>query len=308
VTRTDPAQVMHYWIAAAACAAVASWALLRFLGSMRRDRLLADTPLVKIRSAAQGYVKLFGRARPAEETPILAPLSSRPCVWWRYEIAHRIRNSKGETRWETIDSGASVSLFALADADAECLVGPVNAEITPTLHDVWYGATPRPSGPPALNSGLLDTRDFRYTEWLLRVGDQLSVVGELRSQSEVGDTGAATAALLGRWKHDQQALLARFDRNHDGRIDAVEWDAARQAAAEESGRQSLGTPITRMTVISQPVGGEPFLIAALDDAHLIRREKLHAALYFGLGLLCVLLCAWTIEHGRTLELALTTRG
>ena len=109
MTRTDPAQVMHYWIAAAACAAVASWALLRFLGSMRRDRLLADTPLVKIRSAAQGYGKLFGRARPAEETPILAPLSSRPCVWWRYEIAHRIRNSKGETRWETIDSGASGS-------------------------------------------------------------------------------------------------------------------------------------------------------------------------------------------------------
>jgi hypothetical protein len=299
---------MHYWIAAAACAAVASWAMLRFFGSLRRDRLLADTPLVRIRSAAQGYVKLYGRARPAQDTPLIAPLSSRPCVWWRYKIEQQIRNSKGEARWETIDSGASVSPFALADADAACLVGPVNAEITPTVYDVWYGAKPHPSGPPPLQSSFLHSGEFRYTEWLLCVGDRLSVIGELRSQSEVGDTGAATTVLLGRWKHDQKALLARFDRNHDGRIDASEWDDARQAAAEESRRQNLQTPITRMTVISQPVNGEPFLIAALDEARLVRREQLHAALYFGLGLLCVLLCAWTLEHGRSLELALTTRS
>jgi hypothetical protein len=302
--RTDPPQIMHYWIAAAACGAVASWALLRFLVSLRRDRLLADTPRVRIRSAAQGYVKLFGRARPAEDSPLVAPLSSRPCVWWRYKIEQRIRNEKGESRWETIDSGASVSLFALAETDAACLVGPVNAEITPTVHDVWYGARPHPSGPPTLESNRLDSGDFRYTEWLLRVGDQLSVIGELRSKSELGDTGAATSALLGQWKRDQKTLLARFDRNHDGRIDAAEWDGARQAAAEESRRQSLRTPITRMTVISQPVGGEPFLIAPLDDAHLIRREKLHAALYFCLGLLCVLLCAWSIEHARAIAAAI----
>jgi hypothetical protein len=114
--------------------------------------------------------------------------------------------------------------------------------------------------------------------------------------------------LLTQWKHDQKALLARFDRNHDGRIDAAEWDAARQAAVEEVRSQTVQTPITRMSVISQPTNGEPFLIAAMDDAQLVRREKLHAALFFSLGLLCVTLCAWAIEHARALETAMTASG
>src|SRR5271165_1053887 len=138
----DPQIVQYYWAAAAVCGAVAWWALYRFWASLRRDRLLEDTPLVRIRSAAQGYVKLHGRTAPANETALAAPLTSRPCVWWRYEVEQKFRNAKGETRWESIDSGTSVDLFVLADADAQCLVGPVNAEITPTAHNVWYGTDP----------------------------------------------------------------------------------------------------------------------------------------------------------------------
>jgi len=58
--------ILHFWEAAAALAAIACWALYKFASSLRRDRLLEDTPLVKIRSAAQGYVKVYGRAKPAE--------------------------------------------------------------------------------------------------------------------------------------------------------------------------------------------------------------------------------------------------
>jgi hypothetical protein len=299
--RTGDLQTVHYyWMGAAACGAVALWALYRFFASMRRDRLLADTPLAKIRSAAQGYVKLFGRTAPANGTALAAPLSSRPCVWWRYNVEQKFRNAKGETRWESIDSGSSVDLFVLAESDAQCLVGPVNAEITPTMHDVWYGVDPRPCGPPQ-PSGLLHSGDYRYTESLLNAGVQVSVCGELRSHSEGSSSAdAGAAALLKQWKQDQQGLLARFDANHDGRIDATEWEAVRQAAIKEAQSQNLNTPITRMSVISQPPNGEPFLIAAMDDAHLVRREKVHAALYLCLGLLCVVLCAVAIEHAHAL--------
>jgi hypothetical protein len=295
----DLQAVHYYWMGAAICGAAALWALYRFFASMRRDRLLADTPLVKIRSAAQGYVKLFGRTAPANGTALAAPLSSRPCVWWRYNVEQKFRNAKGETRWESIDSGSSVDLFVLAETDAQCLVGPVNAEITPTMHDVWYGVDPRPRGPPH-SSGLLHSGDYRYTESLLSAGVQVSVCGELRSHSEGGSADAAAAALLRQWKQDQQGLLARFDVNHDGRIDATEWEAVRQAAISEAQSQHLNSPITRMSVISQPTNGEPFLIAAMDDAHLVRREKVHAVVYLGLGLLCVVLCALAIEHARAL--------
>jgi len=217
-------------------------------------------------------------------------------VWWSYDVAREERSSRGRTTWRSIDSATSVELFVLNDGDAECLVGPVNADVTPTSHSVWYGTGPRPAGPPPMSQGFIRAGGYRYTERLLNVDAQLSVIGELRSQSSVGDVAAATAALLQQWKHDQQGLLARFDANHDGRIDGAEWEVARQAAEAEVRQQSLSAPITRTSVIEQPLNGEPFLIAAMDSEHLVRREQTRAALFFLLGLLCVAFCASAIEH------------
>src|SRR5579872_1759103 len=97
-------------IVAGVLGAVALFALRGFFVRLRRDRLVADTPLVRIRSAAQGYVKVTGRAAPAGAAPTAAPLTSRPCVWWRYEIAHRETDSRGNSRWSVVDQAASTEL------------------------------------------------------------------------------------------------------------------------------------------------------------------------------------------------------
>ncbi|MDP9089671.1 MAG: E3 ubiquitin ligase family protein [Pseudomonadota bacterium] len=289
---------MHFWLAAAGLGAIACWALYKFAASIRRDRLLEDTPLVKIRSAAQGYVKVFGRAKAAKATA--SPLSSRPCVWWSYSVEEKKRNAKGETSWDTISSATSITPFVIADADGECLVGPVNAEITPSIHDVWYGEEPLPAGPPA-PSGFMISDAYRYTERLLREGDQLSVTGELRSDSEINNGDAAAATLLRQWKTDQTTLLARFDKNHDGKIDAAEWEDVRRAAASESQTHTLQSAIVRTSCISQPTHGEPFLIAPMDSSHLVKREQRHAVMFFTIGVLCTGLCAWVIQYARALS-------
>lgn len=291
--------ITHYWTAAALFGAAACWALYEFSARIRRDRLIEDTPLVKIRSAAQGYVKVFGRTRAGTDLTA-APLSSRPCVWWSFDVEEKQRNAKGETTWRSINSASSITPFLLADGDGECLVGPVNAEITPTCHDVWYGDEPMPSGPPTGSRGFLSTDHYRYTERLLCAGDQLSVTGELRSNSEIETSDAASAALLRQWKSDQPALLARFDQNHDGKIDAAEWENARAAAAAESRGHTLSSAIVRTSIIGEPTHGEPFLIAPMDSTHLVRREKLFAAMFFAVGIVCAGLCAWAIEHARAL--------
>src|ERR1700732_5288977 len=248
---------------------------------LRRDRLVADTPAVRIRSAAQGYVKVTGRALPAGAAPTAAPLFSPPGVWWAYEVAEEQRDSKGNAHWHTVESAASVELFALVDDDgSRCLVGPVTAEITPTTRNVWHGSE----------------GGWRYTERLLGVGERLCVMGELRSHSEVGDVNAATAAKLHEWKQDQSSLLARFDVNHDGKLDAAEWEAARVAAARESQTQTLQSALSRESVISEPANGEPFLIAPLSASQLEKREQLFAGLYFLLGLAGVIVCAWAIAN------------
>jgi hypothetical protein len=287
-----------YPLIAAAAAALALYALWRFFVRLRRDRLVADTPAMRIRSAAQGYVKVNGRAEPAGSGPAAAPLTSRPCVWWAYEIAHLEHDSKGNAHWSTTDSAASVELFSLVDDDgARCLVGPVSAEVTPTVRNVWYGEEPRPSGPPPDDPlPLLHSGKWRYIEKLLTAGAHVCVLGELRSHSEVGDVNAATAAKLHEWKQDQAALLERFDLDHDGQLNATEWEAARAAAAAEVRAQTLHSDITRTSVISQPTNGEPFLIAPRSAAQLERRERLYAALDFALGLIGVIVCAWAIRH------------
>lgn len=291
------AQPSSYALLAVGAAAVAILSLWRFLVRVRRERMVADTPEVRIRSAAQGYVKVRGCTQPAGPAATAAPLSGLPCVWWSYEIAREERDSKGNRRWCTTDSRSSIEPFALVDEDAaRCLVGPVSAEITPSARNVWYGATSWPmTGPPAATS-FLRLGSWRYTERILGVGAQVCVLGELRSHSEVGDASAAAAAKLHEWKQDQRALLARFDRDGDGQLSDAEWQAAREAAARESQQQTLQSAISRETVISEPLDGEPFLIAPLSEDALERREKLFAALYFGLGLLGVVVCGWAIRH------------
>lgn len=149
-----------------------------------------------------------------------------------------------------------------------------------------------------MSSALRQEGDFRYTEELLSAGDQLSVLGELRSHSEIADPDDSAAALLHRWKQDQKGLLARFDKDHDGRLDSAEWEAARQAAEVESRSKAPDSRISRLSVITQPGNGEPFLVAGMDDARLVRRERVHAAMFFALGLLGMVLCASAIEHAR----------
>src|SRR5579863_1877225 len=288
---------MHAQLIAAASAAVAVFALWQFFVRLQRDRVVADTPTVRIRSAAQGYVKLAGKALPAGPAPTSAPLSARPCVWWDFVIAHQETDSRGNTRWHQVDRATSVKLFVLQDDDgARCLVGPVTAEVTPTDKNVWYGALPRPTGPLPESHSQLDSGEWRYTERLLDVGTHVCVMGELRSHSEVGDVNAATAQKLREWKQDQQSLLARFDTNHDGHLDAAEWEAARRAAASEAQAQTLGSDIARVSVISEPRNGEPFLIAPMSSVELEARERAYAALYFVVGLLGVCVCAWALSR------------
>jgi hypothetical protein len=102
---------------------------------------------------------------------------------------------------------------------------------------------------------------------------------------------------LREWKQDPRALLARFDANHDGKIDASEWDAARAAASRETQSESLQKRIERVSVVSKPASGEPFLIAPLSAEGLERRERMMAAVYFAAALVALGVCIFVLKHG-----------
>lgn len=263
--------------------------------SLRRDRFAADTPVAHIRSAAQGYVHLEGEAGPPPEGPINAPLSGLPCVWWDYTIEHRREVDNKHHEWYVSDRATSVAPFSLRDKDGECLVGPVGADVTPTSHETWYGDLPRPACLPDLQGrGWRADCDYRYTERVISPGAHLTVMGELRSRSTVASIEQEVGKVVVEWKHDQAGLLARFDRNHDGKIDAEEWEAVR-AAARKQVEASLGTQQARESVVGQTTHGEPFLIAPLDSKRLVSREKHRAALALAASVALALLTAWAAQ-------------
>jgi E3 Ubiquitin ligase len=286
----------HFVVLAVLLAAATIYALYYFFVSLRRDRFTADTPVARIRSAAQGYVHLEGRAGPPPEGAIAAPLSGLPCVWWDYKIEKRQSSGNGRNQWFVVDRSASVAPFSLRDADGECLVGPVGAEVTPSSHETWYGDSPRPACLPGLEGrGWTPDREYRYSERIIGPDVQLTVLGELRSHSAVESIEQEIGKVVVGWKQDQAALLARFDRNHDGQLDADEWEAVR-AAAREQVEASLGSREARVSVVGQTTHGEPFLIAPLDGTRLVAREKHRAALALAASVLLALLTAWAAER------------
>ena len=298
--------VRLYGALAALGAIGAAYAIYRLFASVNRDRFVTDTPLVRIRSAAQGYLRIQGRAGSTGPEVLLAPLSGRPCVWWDFRISVKETDSRGNSSWSHLESATSVMPFPLADQDGSCLVGPVGAEVTPTNSDTWYGDTPRPvAGPPQIGwIGALD-HTYRYTERLIAPGTQLSVLGQLRSHAEEREADSDARALLTTWKADQPHLLTRFDGDHDGRIDPQEWELARAAAQAEAAGAVANSRIERANVVSQPTHGQPFIIAPLDGRQLAHRERRNAWLFLAAAVLFLVLAVHSLHKLRQLPASAT---
>lgn len=105
-------------------------------------------------------------------------------------------------------------------------------------------------------------------------------------------------ALLAEWKRNQGRLLARFDANRDGRVDAAEWERARAAAEHEAAtelRRQLAEPV--VLLMSRPHAADrPYLLSSLPPRRLTRHCKLIAAASFAVFLLAGVLLWWLLNN------------
>lgn len=269
--------------------------------NLRRARTIEDTPTAKIRSAAQGYVELNGFARADTEAPLLAPLTGKPCLWYRYSIESYQRGGKN-SRWQTIESGTSERLFLLDDSTGHCHVDPRRAEVSVLTRQSWQGRQRHPLQPGGSVLGQLFGGNYRYTEQRIEADDWLYVLGWFETLHAPGPAQQAQArmkTLLNTWKQDRDALLARFDRNGDGELDLQEWEQARQAATREAHHYALQqpAPIPVNTIGIPPLRDRPFLIATRDPQHLARHYRRNAGLSLLIGLGIAALIAWQAWSG-----------
>lgn len=255
--------------------------LCLYLGfrNWRLARLIDDTPRSRVRSAAQGYVELGGRARLPAGTVNCSPITGRPCVWWLYRIERANVGSKG-SRWQVVDRNVSTQVFVIEDETGSCLVNPQDADVRPTETTVWYGAEAWPTGGFAAGgTALFGNRAYRYTEHRIVDSEFVNVIGDFRTVGGVNsaDTTGEVMTLLAEWKQDQPALLQRFDSNHDGVLSQSEWELARLAARRQVEQQLPQQSAPSLNVLMHPQDGRPFLIAACDLRKLALRSRVAAA-------------------------------
>ncbi|MEW6120950.1 MAG: hypothetical protein AB1593_12765 [Pseudomonadota bacterium] len=223
--------------------------------NLKRYRTVADTPTSRIASAPQGYIEIVGRGRQPPGETLVSPLTGLPCLWFRYRIERR----DGD-RWEHVESGISHDTFGVDDGSGQVLVDPDGAEILTSRKQVSQQG------------------DYRRTEWTLIENETLYVIGEhvtLGGPNAVLDKRGDLSDLLGEWKRDKAALLARFDADHDGEISEAEWEQARKAASDEVDRAHLDIRLKDgVHLMRKPAHGRPFIIANREVAALSRHFRL----------------------------------
>jgi len=281
-----------------ACVGGGWWCIKR----LSEARFLLNTPTSKIRSAAQGYVELYGVLDELPDGQLQAPLTGIPCLWWRFKIEEYDDDGKRK-RWRVIESGVSEALVRLRDATGECLINPKGAEVRPSTRQVWSGSERHPrglSGSVGLLGMLFSAGSlYRYTEERLHVGQPLYAIGDFRTQggAEAFDLTLAQGAVVREWKSDFAGMLQRFDSNGDGQLDPAEWERMRESARVEAQRRQVGrgeVPVHHQ--LRKPGETYPFILSNHGEDQLARGFYWQAA---GGALLCLLgalASAWLVGN------------
>lgn len=93
----------------------------------RNYRMMADTPVVPVRSIAMGRVEVYGTARG--DVQVVSPVSHTSCYWYKVQIEKETKDSKGRKGWSSFATDINGVPFDLEDATGKVLVNPTNAEL-----------------------------------------------------------------------------------------------------------------------------------------------------------------------------------
>ena len=228
------------------CTGLGAAGLYWFYYGFSRQRFVADTPTSRIASAAQGYVELCGEAFRLRGVRELFAQNGVACLWYR-----RV----GGTEPDAAADGTQEP-FGVRDETGYAIVLPYHAYVEPVRRHT-------------LNDG----EGKVYVEDRIYAGDKLYILGEFTSSEPSFDLEKAVANKLLQWREDPRALLAQFDANRDGNIDAQEdWKMRVQAlhAAQAEGEAAIAQ-YRAVNLIKSPEDGRAFIISTRPRRSFDRR-------------------------------------
>lgn len=229
--------------------------------NLGRYSAVADTPTSRISSAPQGYVEIVGKGMHPPGSRLISPNSGLPCLWYHYLI-----EEKNGNKWQRVNEAVSTEPFGINDGTGMAFISPEGAEIITSHKEIT-------------------TRGhYRHTEWSLIEGESLYVLGEhvtFGGANAVLDFRQDVSALLAEWKRDKPTLLQRFDLDHDGNINLVEWELARKAAKREIIHEHGKRRLEPGKHLLRKPSGRLYLIANRAPEQLVSRYRLWAWAHLG---------------------------
>ena len=262
--------------------------------SMKKKRVFMDTPTSKIHSAAQGYVQLEGTGHIYDDIELRGPHTNAPCLWYDYLVERREGSGK-DAKWVTEEHITSTELFMLQDKTGWCVINPVKADVIESHKVVNYQNANR-------SEASWYNRYYRVTEKTILPKVSMTVIGEYQTIRRI-DTMGGSEALLGdlvkTWKADYDALLAKYDTDGDGQIDADEWERVLADARQEVQRERADAQAEEgVNTMAYPYKHrKPYVISTKTEEELIRRYNLHQ----GLSILALLIAVGMFIHTSPIE-------
>ncbi len=271
------AELRSPWAWAPVTGGLALFGLTGWLRGLTNARAIDDTPCSRVASAAQGFVELRGFAAPGPAGPLRAHLSGTECVWYRWTIETRQRDS----HWRVVEQGDCGQPLLLRDASGACLIEPRDFTITLARKRQWTGHGAPPAG---LLGSLRPADELRHTEEMILEHEPLYALGEfVTEQAAAGfDVARETTRIVADWKRDMAALKARFDANGDGEFSTPEWQRVREAARAEAEAQRARLAKGPVRHLLRAARRRPSLLGTLEDGQLERRARRYATLMLAL--------------------------
>ena len=171
---------------------------------LQRKRLILNTPQSKIRSAAMGLVEASGLATGPYS--LLAPVTARPCYYYRTMVWQWERQGKNNTWVKKVDESLHVP-FYLDDNTGRALINPQGADLDihcdfkeefrqSTFSDA-RGTAPDNVTNFLLMHGVDSEKKIKIEEYCIKPKNCLFVLGTLAHNPGLEVTGTAVQTIHG---------------------------------------------------------------------------------------------------------------
>jgi hypothetical protein len=208
-----------FLIAGGISALLALVAYLYANSSMKKQKRLADTETSRTGKVKPGYSEVKGKARPGGQL-LQSPLSKSPCIYYQFFVEEHVQAGKSSYWRKVVDDKKDCGVFvddgsgpvAVRLREAELFLKPDAHAKSGTFNDASPDLEATLQAYGKTTKGWVFNKTMRYTETLLRDGDELYVIGTTNRRQDGVFEFEKAGDLFIVSDESEETLSAKFNR------------------------------------------------------------------------------------------------